>query len=845
LFERFTDRARRVVVLAQEEARLLNHNYIGTEHILLGLIHEGEGVAAKALESLGISLEAVRNQVEEIIGQGGASPSGHIPFTPRAKKVLELSLREALQLGHNYIGTEHILLGLIREGEGVAAQVLVKLGADLSRVRQQVIQLLSGYSGPGGAGGGGSTERGDKAGATSGGSGGDNQSGSVVLDQFGRNMTQLARDNELDPVIGRSRETERVMQVLSRRTKNNPVLIGEPGVGKTAIVEGLAQMIASGNVPETIRDKQLYTLDLGALVAGSRYRGDFEERLKKVLKEIKTRGDIILFIDEIHTLVGAGAAEGAIDAASILKPMLARGELQTIGATTLDEYRKHLEKDAALERRFQPIKVEEPSVAHTIEILKGLRERYETHHRVTITDQALVAAANLADRYIADRHLPDKAIDLIDEAGSRLRIKRMETPPDYKKLEEDIAQVVADKKSAVESQDFEKAGQLRDREKELLEQKEQVEQEIKASGVDLFDEVDEEAIAEVLSVWTGIPVYKLTEEETAKLLRMEDELHRRVIGQEDAIKAVSQAIRRTRAGLKDPKRPSGSFIFLGPSGVGKTELAKTLSEFLFGDEQALISLDMSEYMEKHTVSRLVGSPPGYVGYEEGGQLTEAVRRKPFSVVLFDEIEKAHPDVFNTLLQILEEGRLTDSQGRSVDFRNTVLIMTSNLGTRNLRKANLGFMKSDEAVTYERMKEKVNEALKEHFRPEFLNRIDDVIVFHELTKPEVTTIVDLMIKRVTSQLEAQGMGLELSDAAKLLLADRGYDPTLGARPLRRAIQRNIEDPLSERLLQKEFRAGEIIIVDVEDDPENEGRERLVFRAIEGFEPPAVEELATVE
>jgi len=845
LFERFTDRARRVVVLAQEEARLLNHNYIGTEHILLGLIHEGEGVAAKALESLGISLEAVRNQVEEIIGQGGASPSGHIPFTPRAKKVLELSLREALQLGHNYIGTEHILLGLIREGEGVAAQVLVKLGADLSRVRQQVIQLLSGYSGPGGAGGGGSTERGDKAGATSGGSSGDNQSGSVVLDQFGRNMTQLARDNELDPVIGRSRETERVMQVLSRRTKNNPVLIGEPGVGKTAIVEGLAQMIASGNVPETIRDKQLYTLDLGALVAGSRYRGDFEERLKKVLKEIKTRGDIILFIDEIHTLVGAGAAEGAIDAASILKPMLARGELQTIGATTLDEYRKHLEKDAALERRFQPIKVEEPSVAHTIEILKGLRERYETHHRVTITDQALVAAANLADRYIADRHLPDKAIDLIDEAGSRLRIKRMETPPDYKKLEEDIAQVVADKKSAVESQDFEKAGQLRDREKELLEQKEQVEQEIKASGVDLFDEVDEEAIAEVLSVWTGIPVYKLTEEETAKLLRMEDELHRRVIGQEDAIKAVSQAIRRTRAGLKDPKRPSGSFIFLGPSGVGKTELAKTLSEFLFGDEQALISLDMSEYMEKHTVSRLVGSPPGYVGYEEGGQLTEAVRRKPFSVVLFDEIEKAHPDVFNTLLQILEEGRLTDSQGRSVDFRNTVLIMTSNLGTRNLRKANLGFMKSDEAVTYERMKEKVNEALKDHFRPEFLNRIDDVIVFHELTKPEVTTIVDLMIKRVTSQLEAQGMGLELSDAAKLLLADRGYDPTLGARPLRRAIQRNIEDPLSERLLQKEFRAGEIIIVDVEDDPENEGRERLVFRAIEGFEPPAVEELATVE
>ena len=834
MFERFTDRARRVVVLAQEEARLLNHNYIGTEHILLGLIHEGEGVAAKALESLGISLEAVRSQVEEIIGQGGSSPSGHIPFTPRAKKVLELSLREALQLGHNYIGTEHILLGLIREGEGVAAQVLVKLGADLSRVRQQVIQLLSGYSG---SGQGTSSGTGEKAATAAGSQTGDSPSGSLVLDQFGRNLTQLAREKKLDPVIGRHRETERVMQVLSRRTKNNPVLIGEPGVGKTAIVEGLAQMIAANDVPETIQNKQLYTLDLGALVAGSRYRGDFEERLKKVLKEIKTRGDIILFIDELHTLVGAGAAEGAIDAASILKPMLARGELQTIGATTLDEYRKHLEKDAALERRFQPIKVEEPTVAHTIEILKGLRERYETHHRVTITDQALVAAANLADRYISDRHLPDKAIDLIDEAGSRLRIKRMETPPDYKELENEIAEVVRRKKEAVEEQQFEEAGQLRDREKELLAQKEEKEQEIKASGVDLFDEVDEEAIAEVLSIWTGIPVYKLTEEETQKLLRMEDELHRRVIGQEDAIKAVSQAIRRTRAGLKDPKRPSGSFIFLGPSGVGKTELAKTLAEFLFGDEQSLISLDMSEYMEKHTVSRLVGSPPGYVGYEEGGQLTEAVRRKPFSVVLFDEIEKAHPDVFNTLLQILEEGRLTDSQGRSVDFRNTVLIMTSNLGTADLRKANLGFAKSDEAVTYERMKEKVNDALKAHFRPEFLNRIDDTIVFHELSKPEVTLIVDLMIKRVATQLAAQGMGLELTDVAKKHMADKGYDPTLGARPLRRAIQRLVEDPLSERLLHKEFRAGEIIIVDIEDDAD--GVAEVVFRAIEGFEPPPVE------
>ena len=832
VFERFTDRARRVVVLAQEEARLLNHNYIGTEHILLGLIHEGEGVAAKALESLGISLEAVRSQVEEIIGQGGSSPSGHIPFTPRAKKVLELSLREALQLGHNYIGTEHILLGLIREGEGVAAQVLVKLGADLSRVRQQVIQLLSGYSGP-------SSE---KAGATAGsGSPEAGQTGSLVLDQFGRNLTQLARDKKLDPVMGRDRETERVMQVLSRRTKNNPVLIGEPGVGKTAIVEGLAQSIANGTVPETLEGKQLYTLDLGALVAGSRYRGDFEERLKKVLKEIKTRGDIILFIDEIHTLVGAGAAEGAIDAASILKPMLARGELQTIGATTLDEYRKHLEKDAALERRFQPIKVEEPSVAHTIEILKGLRDRYEAHHRVTITDQALVAAANLADRYISDRFLPDKAIDLIDEAGSRLRIKRMETPPDYKELENEIAQVQQSKKDAVEAQDFEEAGRLRDTEKDLLRRKEEMETEIKQSGVDLFDEVDEEAIAEVLSIWTGIPVYKLTEEETAKLLRMEEHLHHRVIGQENAIKAVSQAIRRTRAGLKDPKRPSGSFIFLGPSGVGKTELAKTLAEFLFGDEQSLIQLDMSEYMEKHTVSRLVGSPPGYVGYEEGGQLTEAVRRKPFSVVLFDEIEKAHPDVFNTLLQILEEGRLTDSQGRSVDFRNTVLIMTSNLGTQDLRKANVGFSKVDEAVSYEKMKDKVNEALKSHFRPEFLNRIDDTIVFHELSKDEVVRIVDLMIVRVTGQLRSQGVGLELSPAAKVLLADRGYDPSLGARPLRRAIQRLVEDPMSERLLWKEFHAGQTVHVDAEPDPET-GERVITFTAVEGFEPPPVTEPA---
>src|SRR5690349_11952241 len=692
MFERFTDRARRVVVLAQEEAKMLNHNYIGTEHILLGLIHEGEGVAAKALESLGISLDAVREQVQDIIGQGQQQPTGHIPFTPRAKKVLELSLREALQLGHSYIGTEHILLGLIREGEGVAAQVLVKLGADLNRVRQQVIQLLHGYQG--------------KEPAASGAPSESAPSTSLVLDQFGRNLTQAAREGKLDPVIGREKEIERVMQVLSRRTKNNPVLVGEPGVGKTAVVEGLAQKIVKGEVPETLKDKQLYTLDLGALVAGSRYRGDFEERLKKVLKEIRTRGDIILFIDEIHTLVGAGAAEGAIDAASILKPMLARGELQTIGATTRDEYRKYLEKDAALERRFQPIYVDQPTVAHTIEILKGLRDRYEAHHRVNFTDDALVAAANLADRYISDRFLPDKAIDLIDEAGSRMRIRRMTAPPNVREVDERIAEVRMRKESAIDAQDFEGAASLRDEERQLLEEKGQREREWKAGEMDVLSEVDEEEIAEVLAAWTGIPVYKLTEEETEKLLRMEEELHKRIVDQTEAVTAVSKSIRRTRAGLKDPKRPSGSFIFLGPSGVGKTELSKTLAEFLFGDEDSLIQIDMSEYMEKHTVSRLVGSPPGYVGYEEGGQLTEAVRRKPFSVVLFDEIEKAHPDVFNVLLQILEDGHLTDAQGHQVDFKNTVIIMTSNLGTRDVARAKgIGFsMDADDELPYEKMKD---------------------------------------------------------------------------------------------------------------------------------------------
>jgi ATP-dependent Clp protease ATP-binding subunit ClpC len=803
MFERFTDRARRVVVLAQEEARMLNHNYIGTEHILLGLIHEGEGVAAKALESLGISLEAVRQQVEEIIGQGQQAPSGHIPFTPRAKKVLELSLREALQLGHNYIGTEHILLGLIREGDGVAAQVLVKLGADLNRVRQQVIQLLHGYQGK--------EPTASASGATE-----SAPSTSLVLDQFGRNLTQGAREGKLDPVIGREKEIERVMQVLSRRTKNNPVLVGAPGVGKTAVVEGLAQKIVKGEVPETIKDKQLYTLDLGALVAGSRYRGDFEERLKKVLKEIRTRGDIILFIDEIHTLVGAGAAEGAIDAASILKPMLARGELQTIGATTLDEYRKYLEKDAALERRFQPIQVAEPTIAHTIEILKGLRDRYEAHHRVSITDGALVASAQLADRYISDRFLPDKAIDLIDEAGSRMRIRRMTAPPDLREYDEKIAQVRKEKESAIDSQDFEKAAALRDTEKQLLAKKASREKEWKAGDMDVVAEVNEELIAEVLATATGIPVFKLTEEESQRLLRMEDELHKRVIGQNDAIKALSQAIRRTRAGLKDPKRPGGSFIFAGPSGVGKTELSKTLAEFLFGDEDSLIQLDMSEYMEKHTVSRLFGSPPGYVGYEEGGQLTEKVRRRPFSVVLFDEIEKAHPDIFNSLLQILEDGRLTDAQGRTVDFKNTVIIMTTNLGTRDISKGvSVGFARQGETRgSYDRMKAKVGEELKQHFRPEFLNRVDDIIVFHQLDQEEIFRIVDLMINKVDERLKDRDMGIEIGLSAKTLLSERGYDPVLGARPLRRTIQREIEDMLSEKILFGELRPGTIVTVDAE-------------------------------
>ena len=789
-------------MLAQEEAKLLKHNYIGTEHILLGLIHEGEGIAAKALEGMDISLEGVREQVVDIIGEGQQAPTGHIPFTPRAKKVLELSLREALQLGHTYIGTEHILLGLIREGEGVAAQVLVKLGADLGRVRQEVIKLISGYQG--------------KEPASTGAREEGTPSGSLVLDQFGRNLTAAAREGKLDPVIGREEQMERVMQVLSRRTKNNPVLIGEPGVGKTAVVEGLAQAIVAGDVPETLKDKQLYTLDLGSLVAGSRYRGDFEERLKKVLKEIRTRGDIVLFIDEIHTLVGAGAAEGAIDAASILKPMLARGELQTIGATTLDEYRKNIEKDAALERRFQPIQVPEPSLDIAVQILRGLRDQYENHHKVTITDGALEAAVNLSDRYINDRYLPDKAIDLIDEAGAKLRITRMSEPQEIKDLNEKIAEARKRKEVAIDKQNFELAADERNTEMELTKERDKAEKAWRSGAQGGGAIVDEELIAEVLAKATGIPVFKLTEEESSRLLRMEDELHKRIIGQNDAIKSVSRAIRRTRAGLKDPKRPSGSFIFAGPTGVGKTELAKALAEFLFGDESALISLDMSEFSEKHTVSRLFGSPPGYVGYEEGGQLTEKVRRRPFSIVLFDEVEKAHADIFNSLLQILEDGRLTDSQGREVDFKNTIIIMTTNLGTRDINRGTpMGFQAdNDTATSYDRMKQKVNEELKQHFRPEFLNRVDDTIVFPQLQKDEIVKIVDLFLTRLDTRLADQGMSIEVSADAKNALADRGFDPVLGARPLRRTIQQDIEDPLSEKILFNELHSGQRIYVDVE-------------------------------
>jgi ATP-dependent Clp protease ATP-binding subunit ClpC len=816
MFERFTERARQVVVLAQEEARTLKHNYIGTEHILLGLLREEEGLAARVLESLDITVERVRAQVVRIVGSGEEVTSGQIPFTPRAKKVLELALREALSLGHNYIGTEHILLGLVRENEGVAARILLDFDADSEKIRNEVIRMLSGPSGrrqgqgqPGAAAGaGGGPAEGKKS--------------SKLLDQFGRNLTKLASEGKLDPCVGRETEIERIMQILSRRTKNNPVLIGEPGVGKTAVVEGLAQRITNSDVPELLKNKQIYTLDLAALVAGSKYRGEFEERLKKVMKEITQRGDIILFIDELHNLVGAGAAEGAIDAASILKPALARGELQTIGATTLDEYRKYLERDSALERRFQQIRVEEPSIDQTVEILKGLRDRYESHHKVQITDDALRAAAELADRYISDRFLPDKAIDLIDEAASRMRIKSMTSPPANRELEEQIETTRREKEAAIEAQEFEKAAALRDKERKYTHRKRELEEEWEAGETRERPAIGEEEIAEIVSMWTGIPVFKLTEAETQKLMRMEEELHKRVIGQHPAVEVISKAIRRSRAGLKDPKRPTGSFIFLGPSGVGKTELARTLAEFLFGDEDAMVRIDMSEYMEKHAVSRLVGSPPGYIGYDEGGQLTEAVRRKPYCVLLLDEIEKAHPDVFNILLQILEDGRLTDAQGRTVDFRHAIVIMTSNIGAAEIaRNTPLGFAVSDDetGITYDDMKNRIMGELKKVFRPEFLNRIDDVIVFHKLQKEEIKQIVELLLLRIRETMAERELQLELTDPAKELLVEKGWDPAMGARPLRRAIQRYIEDPLADFVLREQVIPGATVVV----NPAAEGEE----------------------
>ena len=811
MFERFTERARQVVVLAQEEARTLKHNYIGTEHILLGLLREEEGLAARVLESLDITVERVRAQVVRIVGSGEEVTSGQIPFTPRAKKVLELALREALSLGHNYIGTEHILLGLVRENEGVAARILLDFDADSEKIRNEVIRMLSGPGGRRQQGG---------SGASSGAAPGEGKKSSKLLDQFGRNLTKLASEGKLDPVVGRETEIERIMQILSRRTKNNPVLIGEPGVGKTAVVEGLAQRITASDVPELLKNKQIYTLDLAALVAGSKYRGEFEERLKKVMKEITQRGDIILFIDELHNLVGAGAAEGAIDAASILKPALARGELQTIGATTLDEYRKDLERDSALERRFQQIRVDEPTVEQSVEILKGLRDRYEQHHKVNITDEALTAAGELADRYISDRFLPDKAIDLIDEAASRMRIRSMTAPPANRELEEEIETTRRDKEAAIEAQEFEKAANLRDRERRLTNKKRELEEQWEKGESGERPSIGEEEIADIVSMWTGIPVFKLTEAETAKLMRMEEELHKRVIGQHPAVEVISKAIRRSRAGLKDPKRPTGSFIFLGPSGVGKTELARTLAEFLFGDEDAMVRIDMSEYMEKHAVSRLVGSPPGYIGYDEGGQLTEAVRRKPYCVLLLDEIEKAHTDVFNILLQILEDGRLTDAQGRTVDFRHAIVIMTSNIGASEIaRNTPLGFAVSDDetGISYDDMKNRIMGELKKVFRPEFLNRIDDVIVFHKLQKDEIKQIVELLLLRIRKSMADRELQLELSEGAKDLLVDKGWDPSMGARPLRRAIQRYIEDPLADFVLRSELPPGATVVVDQNPEP----------------------------
>ncbi|MDP5337801.1 MAG: ATP-dependent Clp protease ATP-binding subunit [Nodularia sp. (in: cyanobacteria)] len=803
MFERFTEKAIKVIMLAQEEARRLGHNFVGTEQILLGLIGEGTGVAAKVLKSMGVNLKDARIEVEKIIGRGSGFVAVEIPFTPRAKRVLELSLEEARQLGHNYIGTEHLLLGLIREGEGVAARVLENLGVDLSKVRTQVIRMLGETAEVSATGPSGRTK-------------------TPTLDEFGSNLTQMAVDNKLDPVVGRAKEIERVIQILGRRTKNNPVLIGEPGVGKTAIAEGLASRIANKDIPDILEDKRVVTLDIGLLVAGTKYRGEFEERLKKIMDEIRSAGNVILVIDEVHTLIGAGAAEGAIDAANILKPALARGELQCIGATTLDEYRKHIERDAALERRFQPVMVGEPSVDETIEILHGLRERYEQHHKLKISDEALVAAAKLSDRYISDRYLPDKAIDLVDEAGSRVRLMNSQLPPAAKELDKELRQILKEKDDAVRSQDFDKAGELRDREMEIKGEIRAIAQsKTSATGTEGEEPVvGEEDIAHIVASWTGVPVNKLTESESEKLLHMEDTLHQRLIGQEDAVKAVSRAIRRARVGLKNPNRPIASFVFSGPTGVGKTELAKSLASYFFGSEEAMIRLDMSEYMERHTVSKLIGSPPGYVGYNEGGQLTEAVRRRPYTVVLFDEIEKAHPDVFNMLLQILEDGRLTDAKGRTVDFKNTLLILTSNIGSKVIEKGGggIGFEFADDATEtqYNRIRSLVNEELKQYFRPEFLNRLDEIIVFRQLSKPEVTEIAEIMLKEVFGRLTEKGIVLEVTDRFKDRLIEEGYSPSYGARPLRRAIMRLLEDSLAEEILSGRIKDGDTALVDVDEN-----------------------------
>ncbi|NEQ33115.1 MAG: ATP-dependent Clp protease ATP-binding subunit [Leptolyngbya sp. SIO4C5] len=805
MFERFTEKAIKVIMLAQEEARRLGHNFVGTEQILLGLIGEGTGVAAKVLKSMGVNLKDARIEVEKIIGRGSGFVAVEIPFTPRAKRVLELSLEEARQLGHNYIGTEHLLLGLIREGEGVAARVLENLGVDLSKVRTQVIRML-----------------GETAEVSTG--AGQGRTKTPTLDEFGSNLTQMAAEGKLDPVVGRQKEIERVIQILGRRTKNNPVLIGEPGVGKTAIAEGLAQRISNGDVPDILEEKRVVTLDIGLLVAGTKYRGEFEERLKKIMDEIRSAGNVVLVIDEVHTLIGAGAAEGAIDAANILKPALARGELQCIGATTLDEYRKHIERDAALERRFQPVMVGEPSVEETIEILHGLRDRYEQHHKLKILDEALDAAAKLSDRYISDRYLPDKAIDLIDEAGSRVRLINSQLPPAAKELDRELRQVLKDKDNSVRSQDFDRAGELRDREMEIKAEIRAIAQSKKNEEAEGNDEtspmVGEEDIAHIVASWTGVPVNKLTESESEKLLHMEDTLHQRLVGQDEAVKAISRAIRRARVGLKNPNRPIASFVFSGPTGVGKTELAKSLAAYFFGSEDAMIRLDMSEFMERHTVSKLIGSPPGYVGYNEGGQLTEAVRRRPYTVVLFDEIEKAHPDVFNMLLQILEDGRLTDAKGRTVDFKNTLLIMTSNIGSKVIEKGGggLGFeFEEDHAESqYNRIRSLVNEELKQYFRPEFLNRLDEIIVFRQLTKDEVKEISTILLKEVFGRLTEQGITLEVTEKFKDRLVDEGYNPSYGARPLRRAIMRLLEDSLAEEILSGRIQEGDTAVVDVDED-----------------------------